>query len=136
VICGVEGVAVKMGVGDNVAVGVRVGVNAAVGDCAPVSGMSGSAVCVNAATTVCAMVVPIKLESDVGTAVTDEVHAREAINKADTAKETGFNFNIFTCFRLTASIIIPKSMVIPLSYRRLQRDFVPRISEHERMLYN
>jgi hypothetical protein len=113
-----------MGVGDGVTVGVRVGNSVGVGD---VTGIPSWAVCVNAAATVWAMVVLMRFGSRVGIVMLDDVHAREAINKMATTHRIGFSFNIFSYFRETRIIIIPKTMVNPLPYERFSGNFVPHI---------
>jgi len=111
-----------MGVGDNVTVGVKVG------DPKPVMGTAGWAVCVNNTTTVCATAVSNRPGTGVATETLGVVvHARTAIIKITEAQRSGFNFNIFSYFRSTHVIIIPKGMVNPLPYERLAGDFVPDI---------
>jgi hypothetical protein len=90
-ICGTRGVAVKIGVGDNVAVGVSVGtsgVSVATGEFTTSTGITAPAVCVTAETMVCIMAVPRELTSWVG-AGAGIAQARETINKTDTDKRMG-----------------------------------------------
>jgi hypothetical protein len=108
-----------MGVGDNVTVGVKVG------DPKPGTGRGGWAVCVNNTTTVCATAVSSRPGTGVATETLEVVHASAAIIKMTTAQRIGLGFNIFSCFRSTLVIIIPKSMVSPLPSKRLSSDFVP-----------
>jgi hypothetical protein len=95
--------------------------------------MDGWAVCVNNTTTVCATAV----SSKPGTGVAMEtlgvvVHARTAISNSTEAQRIGFSFNIFSYFRSTSVIIIPKDRVDPLPYECLSGDFVPDIMSTSR----
>lgn len=98
-ICGVIGVAVKMGVGVNVSVGVSVGssgVKVAVG---PRSiGTTTADVWVAAEIIVCIIAVPRELRSSVGAGNPGAAQASEAINKTVTGKRIKFDFRIVPPF--------------------------------------
>ena len=98
---GTAGVEVKTGVGDRVEVGESVGsrVKIGVGESWPVIGITAWAVCVPATTTVCAIMVPMTFASGVETVTDGVAQAREATNRAITAKRMGLDFNILPLFR-------------------------------------
>jgi hypothetical protein len=100
-ICGMRGVLVKIGVGDNVAVGVRVGnsgVNVGIGDSTRSTGITAPAVCVRPETIVCITTVSMEFGFCVGTETLGEAQARVTINKTVTDKRMGVGFRMVTPF--------------------------------------